>query len=135
MSFTRSLKGFVVLASTVLLVGCSDQAEKEPVMIRRAFLMHVDPDQHEEYQQRHNPVWQELLDLLKEHGVSNYSIFLDKETSQLFGYVELEDEDKWNAIADTELCKKWWAHMKDIMPSNPDNSPQARDLSEVFHLD
>ena len=97
--------------------------------------MSVGPDQHAEYERRHRPIWDDLEIVLKEHGVSNYSIFLDSETSQLFGYAEIESEEMWNKIAETEECKNWWAFMKDIMPSNADNSPVSKDLREVFHLD
>ena len=105
------------------------------LMFRKAFLMRVHPDQHLEYQRRHNPIWPELEQALKSHGVHNYSIFLDRETSRLFAYVEIEDEARWNAIAQTEVCQRWWQHMKSIMPSNPDNSPESEALLEVFHLD
>ncbi len=104
-------------------------------MIRKAMVMQVNPDKHEEYRQRHNPIWDELQAVLKAHGVHNYSIFLHQETSQLFAYVEIEDESRWQSIADTEICKKWWAYMRDIMPSNPDNSPCSLELYEVFHID
>lgn len=104
-------------------------------MIRKAFVMSVNPDSHQEYQQRHSPIWPELEEVLRAHGVHNYSIFLNRETSQLFAYAEIEDQERWAAIADTEICQKWWQHMSDIMPSNPDHSPQASDLLEVFHLD
>jgi L-rhamnose mutarotase len=90
-------------------------------MIRKAVLMSVNPGQEKEYARR--------------HGVHNYSIFHDPTTHQLFGYVEIEDEARWAAIAGTEVCRRWWKHMRDIMPSNPDNSPVSRDLAEVFHLD
>ncbi len=104
-------------------------------MIRKAFVMSVHPGMETEYQRRHNPVWQELLDTLKKHGAHNYSIFLNLETRQLFGYVEIEDEGRWNAVANTPICQKWWKFMGDIMPSNPDHSPVAVALQEVFHLD
>ncbi len=104
-------------------------------MIRKAFLMQVHPECQEEYRKRHNPVLPELESVLKSHGVHNYSIFLDRATSQLFACVEIEDEERWNAIARTESCRKWWAYMRDIMPVNPDNSPVSRDLTEVFHMD
>ena len=104
-------------------------------MIRKAFVMQVNADQHEEYRRRHNPIWPELEATLKSHGVHNYSIFLDPDTSQLFAYVEIEDEARWNRIAETEACRKWWAYMRDLMPSNPDNSPKSKDLREVFHID
>lgn len=103
--------------------------------MRKAFVMHVNAGQHTEYELRHRPIWQELADVLKSHGVSNYSIFLDDATSQLFGYVEIEDEARWNAIAQTAICRKWWDYMAAIMPSNPDNSPKTVELREVFHLD
>ncbi len=104
-------------------------------MIRKAFVMSVNPDQHAEYEKRHRPIWPELEACLKEHGVHNYSIFLHEETHQLFAYAEIEDEERWNAIASTEICQKWWVHMGDIMPSNEDNSPVATDIREVFHID
>lgn len=104
-------------------------------MIRKAFLMQVNPDQHEEYQKRHAPIWPELEAVLKEHGVHNYSIYLEPNLSQLFATVEIEDEERWEQIADTDVCKRWWAHMRDIMPSNPDNSPVSIALQEVFHID
>jgi L-rhamnose mutarotase len=104
-------------------------------MIRKAFLMFVNPDAHAEYEKRHRPIWRELEDVLKRHGVSNYSIFLDAQRNQLFGYAEIEDESRWNSIADTDVCKRWWKHMRDVMPSNTDNSPVAVDLREVFHID
>ncbi len=104
-------------------------------MIRKAAIMHVNPDQYAEYETRHNPIWPELEATLKSHGVYNYSIFLDEESSQLFAYVEIEDEARWNSLAQTDICKKWWAHMKPIMPSNPDNSPIEQPLREVFHID
>ena len=103
-------------------------------MIRKAFVMSVNAGSETEYARRHNPVWPEMEKVLKSHGVHNYSIFLHPETRQLFAYVEIEDEQRWNAIAQTPVCRKWWAHMKDIMPSNPDNSPKSLELKEVFHL-
>lgn len=104
-------------------------------MIRKAFLMKIHPDAHEEYERRHRPIWNDLEEVLKRQGVSNYSIFLEPDTSQLLGYAEIESEEWWAAVAETDECKRWWAFMKDIMPSNPDNSPIAADLREVFHLD
>jgi L-rhamnose mutarotase len=101
--------------------------------MRKAFRMRVDPGQHDEYARRHAPIWRELEDALLAHGVRTYSIFLDPETSDLFAYVEVESDARWAAIASTDVCRRWWKHMRDIMPSNPDNSPVSRELREVFH--
>lgn len=102
-------------------------------MIRKAFVMSVNKGNEVEYEKRHRPIWPELEAVLRKHGVHNYSIFLHPDTNQLFGYAEIEDEARWNAIAQTPECKKWWAYMKDVMPSNPDNSPKSIGLKEVFH--
>jgi L-rhamnose mutarotase len=104
-------------------------------MIRKAFVMSVNAGSEQEYERRHRPIWAELEKVLKDHGVHNYSIFLHPETRQLFGYAEIEDEARWAAIAATPVCQRWWKHMGDIMPANPDNSPVAHGLCEVFHID
>ncbi len=103
-------------------------------MIRKAFIMSVLPGQEAEYARRHQPIWDELAATLKSHGAHNYSIFLDPSTRQLFGYVEIESEERWAAIAQTDVCKRWWKFMGDIMPVNPDNSPVSREIEQVFHL-
>jgi L-rhamnose mutarotase len=103
-------------------------------MIRKAFVMSVNPGSEAEYERRHRPIWPELEAVLKAHGVSNYSIFLHEPTRMLFGYAEIEDEGRWEAIARTPECQKWWGHMADLMPSNPDHSPVSAPLREVFHL-
>ena len=103
-------------------------------MIRKAFKMSVHPDQHIEYTRRHKPIWRELEVILRAHGVRSYSIFLDPGTSDLFAYAEIESEERWTAIASTEVCQRWWRHMRELMPSHSDNSPKSVDLREVFHL-
>jgi len=104
-------------------------------MVRIAFVMRVYPDQCEEYGRRHRPIWPELEAELKAHGVRSYSIFLDPETHQLFAYAEVDDEARWQQIAGTPVCRKWWRHMRALMPSNPDDSPVSTPLREVFHIE
>ncbi|MEO6392261.1 MAG: L-rhamnose mutarotase, partial [Pyrinomonadaceae bacterium] len=94
-------------------------------MIRKAFLMSLKPGNRDEYERRHNPIWPELAAVLTQHGAHNYSIFLDAATNQLFGYVEIESEELWAQVATTEVCRRWWAHMKDLMDTNADDSPVA----------
>jgi L-rhamnose mutarotase len=103
-------------------------------VIRRAFRMAIHDGQAAEYARRHQPIWADLRALLIEHGIHSYSIYLDPETNDLFGYVECEDEARWAALAGSEVCRRWWRHMREIMPANPDDSPVLRDLREVFHL-
>ena len=104
-------------------------------MIRKAFLMTLKSGNEDEYERRHNPIWPELQEALKAHGVHNYSIFLDRATDRLFAYAEIESEELWQKIAETAVCRRWWSYMKELMLTNTDSSPQAIDLDEVFHLD
>lgn len=104
-------------------------------MIKKSFKMKLYPGMEAEYERRHNELWPEMQDMIHEYGGSNYSIFLDKETLVLYGYIEIEDEEKWAKSADTEICRKWWDFMADSMETNADNSPVSVDLQLVFHLE
>ncbi|MBM7541574.1 L-rhamnose mutarotase [Amphibacillus cookii] len=104
-------------------------------MLRKAFKMKVYPDQHETYHQRHQDLWPELLQLLKSHGVIKYAIYLDRETSDLFAYLEVEDESRWEQLATDPINKEWWAYMAPIMETNTDHSPKTVELSEMFYIE
>jgi L-rhamnose mutarotase len=106
-----------------------------PGVIRKAFRMAVNPGHAAEYERRHGALWQELEATLFHHGIRSYSIYLDPQTHDLFGYVECQDEAQWAALATTDVCRRWWRFMSEIMPANPDNSPVSRGLREVFHLE
>jgi len=97
--------------------------------------MSVDAGREEEYERRHAPIWKELEDVLVQHSVISYSIFIDPDTRDLFAYAEIENEERWNAVASTPVCRRWWKHMREIMPSNADDSPVSSGLREVFHLE
>jgi L-rhamnose mutarotase len=103
-------------------------------MTRKAFKMTLYPNELIEYTKSHNPIWHELKEVLKNHGVRSYSIFFDEDTSTLFDYAEIESEEKRDAIVNTAICKKWWKYMSDIMETNPDNSPVSQTIKSVFYL-
>ncbi len=96
--------------------------------------MAVHPGQEAEYARRHQPIWEELERTLIAHGVRTYTIFLDPGSRDLFAYVEVEDEARWAAIAATDVCRRWWRYMREVMPANPDDSPGTQELREVFHI-
>jgi L-rhamnose mutarotase len=109
-------------------------AAAEVKLIRKSFLMKLKQGCQDEYERRHNPIWPELQEVLRRHGVHNYSIFLDRQTDSLFAYAEIESEELWRQIAQADVCRRWWAYMKDLMLTNEDNSPSSTELDEVFHL-
>lgn len=103
-------------------------------MARIGQIMYVYPNKYDEYEKRHRELWPEMKTTLKAYGATNYSIYLNKANGELFAYLEVADVAKYNEIANTDICKKWWDYMKPLMKTNPDNSPVAVDLHEVFHL-
>lgn len=97
--------------------------------------MKLKPGAAAEYARRHEVIWPELKALLKEAGISDYSIFLDEETGTLFAVQKNAGEVGSQDLGRNEVVQRWWAYMKDLMETNPDNSPQSVPLKEVFHLD
>ncbi len=104
-------------------------------MIRNALIMKLKPGNEAEYKRRHDELWPELAEALRAAGVSDYSIFLDEATGTLFAVQKLTDDNTVGALPELPVVKKWWAYMADLMETNPDNSPLALPLREVFHLD
>lgn len=89
----------------------------------------------EEYKRRHDELWPEMKALLKEAGVSDYSIFLDEETNILFASLKISNPALLDTLPNHPSVKRWWAYMADIMETNDDNSPKSSPLKEVFYLE
>lgn len=106
-------------------------------MIRKSFLIQAKPGMAATYEQRHNPIWPALKAVLKDHGVHNFSIYLHEDTGYLFGYVEVEDEQRYNRMAENEVCQRWWKHMAEVLVCEHEDSVKGKEemLREVFHLD
>lgn len=105
-------------------------------MKRFAFKMYLKPGCEKEYAKRHAAIWPELKQMIKEAGVSNYSIFWDKETNFLFAYQECSKDTNSQDTTDVDpITQKWWDMMSDIMEVNPDNSPVTIPIEELFHMD
>ena len=103
-------------------------------MEKYAFKMQLTPGCRDEYKKRHDEIWPELVDLLKNAGISDYSIHLDAETDTLFGVLWREDGHSMDALPNHPLMQKWWAHMADIMETRANNEPEATPLEAVFHM-
>ena len=103
-------------------------------MQRIAFKMQLNKGAEAEYKKRHDELWPELTQLLKSTGISDYAIFLDESTNSLFGTLKIETAQLLDDLPAHPVMQKWWLYMKDIMESNPDNSPVSIPLKEVFYL-
>lgn len=104
-------------------------------MEKYAFKMLLNPGMEAEYRKRHDEIWPELVSLLKDAGISDYSIHLDPETNILFGVLWRKDDHTMDDLPNHPVMQKWWAHMADIMATNPENEPVAVPLQTVFHMD
>ena len=93
------------------------------------------PGCKDEYKKRHDEIWPELKKLLKDNGISDYSIFLDEESHILFAFQKQVGNQTSQDLGGNPVVKKWWAYMADIMETNPDNSPVTMPLEEVFYLE
>lgn len=103
-------------------------------MEKHAFKMQLNPGTAAEYKKRHDEIWPELVVLLHDAGVSDYSIHLDEETNILFGVLWRTDDHKMDALPATEIMQRWWAHMADVMETQPDNEPVVKPLTPMFHM-
>jgi L-rhamnose mutarotase len=103
-------------------------------MQRVAFKMKLFKGYEAEYKKRHDELWNDLKQLLKQAGIADYSIFLDEETNFLFAYLTIDEAKSLDALSQEPVMKKWWAYMKDIMETNEDDSPVVVELKEVFYL-
>lgn len=97
--------------------------------------MHLNEGQKEEYIKRHDEIWPELKQLLKDAGISEYSIFLDEDTNTLFAFQKVSGDGGSQDLGSTEIVQRWWKMMSTIMKSNPDNSPVSTELEEVFYME
>lgn len=97
--------------------------------------MKLKPGAEAEYTRRHQAIWPEVKALLKESGISDYSIFLDEDTGTLFAVQKNEGDRGSQDLGRLDIVQRWWAYMADLMETNPDNSPRSVPLKEVFHLD
>jgi len=104
-------------------------------MKRLAFKMYLLEGQKDEYIRRHNELWPELHQLLKDAGISEYSIFLDEETNTLFAFQKISGTGSSQDLGQTEIVRKWWAYMAEIMKTNPDSLPVTKPLEEVFYME
>ncbi len=101
---------------------------------RIAFRMNLHPGQAAEYERRHDEIFPDLVVALKEAGISDYTIWLDPETHHLFGILTRADDHSLDRLPETEVMQRWWAHMRDVMQTHPDNVPVQVPLKRVFFL-
>lgn len=105
-------------------------------MERYAWKATVKPGMLEEYKRRHDHIWEEMKALLKEAGISNYTIW--NTGNELFGYYECEKGADFAARtqAESPVVARWNEYMEDVMVMEPDPETGAQPkLTQVFYLE
>ena len=88
-----------------------------------AWVLEVRPGYEDEYKKRHDEIWPEMLEALREAGISNYNIFRHGLT--LCGYFETDDlETSQKAIGAHPVNAKWGEWMGPIMKVEVDPATQ-----------
>lgn len=103
-------------------------------MEKYAFRMRLNEGAEDEYRRRHDAIWPELVDLLRQAGISDYSIHLDRETRILFGVLWRTEDHGMEAPPASPVMRRWWDHMADLMETHPDGAPVAIPLVPMFHM-
>lgn len=103
-------------------------------MEKYAFRMRLNEGAEDEYRRRHDAIWPELVDLLRQSGISDYSIHLDPDTRFLFGVLWRTDDHGMDALPASPIMRRWWDHMADLMETHPDGAPVAIPLVPMFHM-
>jgi L-rhamnose mutarotase len=93
------------------------------------------PGAADEYKRRHDAIWPELSQAIRDAGISDFSIFLDEETGTLFSVQKVAATNTTAELRKSEIMHQWWEYMADLMEVNPDNSPVRTPLKPVFHQD
>ncbi len=107
-------------------------------MKRVGWICKIRPEKIEEYKRYHAAVWPEILDLIRQCYIRNYSIYLKDDV--LFSYLEYTGTDFQADMAKMGANKKtqeWWAIMKPMMVPLPTRKPGEwwAEGEEVFHVD
>ena len=101
-------------------------------MERFAWKSRLLPGKLEEYIKRHDEIWPEMSAVLTQAGISNYTIWTDKEN--LFGYYEcLSLAEAANIQAQSPVVARWNEYMKDVMVMDFDpETGTSVQLRQVF---
>jgi len=103
-------------------------------MSTHAFRMKLKPGTSEEYRRRHDELWPDLAQALRDAGIYDYSIFLDEETLHLFAVLKVQPNDRREELPQQPVMQRWWDYMADLMEVEPGNRPREWALRPMFHF-
>jgi L-rhamnose mutarotase len=102
-------------------------------MTRRAFTMRLKPGGLAGYREKHENIWQELVDEIERSGIARITIFENDPVLVL--YSEIRDAEAWDRLWATEVHGRWGAIMDEYMAVDETGAPEFSELREIFHLE
>jgi L-rhamnose mutarotase len=102
---------------------------------RLCFTFEIKPGTEDEYKKRHDEIWPELVEAIKDAGFANYSLF--RRGTQIVAYAEVEPdaETAFAKLAPLEVNARWAKWFEDVIVSLTDEYGELYRLEEVWHLD
>lgn len=103
-------------------------------MERNCFVMTIRPGTEGEYQRRHEEIWPEMVDALREGGIKNYTLF--RRGLEVVGYAECDPDARtaWAKVAVSEANGRWQKWFSDVIVGHSDGESEES-YAEVWHLD
>lgn len=107
-------------------------------MKRYGSLIGLKPEAVEAYKAYHAAVWPEVLDMIRQCNIRNYSIYF--KDNLLFGYFEYHGSDfaaDMAKMAADPKTQEWWSIMMPMQQPLATRGPGEwwADMEEVFHMD
>lgn len=115
--------------------SATDTTSAGPAFTIVASKMQLKPGKAAEYKKRHDAIWPELSQTIREAGIRDYSIFLDEKTGELFSIQKVAANNTAADLRQLPILHEWWESMVPLMEVNPDHSPVKTQLKEMFHQD
>jgi L-rhamnose mutarotase len=115
----------------------AEREKNESPLKRVCFVLQVKKELLEEYKSRHQKIWPEMLRVLKEAGIHNYSIFL-RPDGLMVNYFETADvEQSFRIARSSPVYEKWQEAMaRYFVSESGDLSKESGGgpLEQVFYL-
>ena len=111
-------------------------SEKKPKRVGQIVMLK--PEHRDEYIRKHADIWPEVLQIIRDANIRNYSLFV--KDCYLFGYFEYWGDDMekdWARMVDAARMKDWWALMTPLMEPLPTRAAGEfwANMEQIFFLE
>lgn len=104
-------------------------------MERFCFTFAIKPGSEEEYKRRHDEIWPEMVEALRESGIHNYTLF--RRGLEVIAYAECDPDARtaFGKMQATEVDARWSKWFEDVIGRRFDERGEPMTAEEVWHLD